>query len=173
MPPRGVARTFCGLCVSRRTRGKAKVAKELAAARLKSRKSDLNPSSWWLDRVDARILEIVGRSLANQSDAAPFLRSHRSPSRPFLRDSMHGEIELAPQMSNLRAEHVAGQACEWTRTSGTFARVAEQKCDCGSQHVGRSGTQSRSNPIASEHAPSVGAGRGDPPQRASLTVAIV
>src|SRR5215475_7661621 len=63
-----------------------------------------------LDRVDARVLQLVGPQFGHQPDAASLLTLIDHQSATFLRDRLHGEVELAAAVAAHRAEHLAGEA---------------------------------------------------------------
>src|SRR5215468_7474222 len=48
-----------------------------------------------LDRVDSRVPQLVGLQLRHQADAASLLKFIEHQSAAFLRDRLHGEVELA------------------------------------------------------------------------------
>src|SRR6266700_335907 len=63
-----------------------------------------------LDRVDSRVLQLVSLQLSHQADAAPLLVLIDEQSTAFLRDRLHGELQLAAAVAAQRAKHLAGEA---------------------------------------------------------------
>src|SRR6202008_1503351 len=56
-----------------------------------------------LDRVDSHVLQLVSLQLGHQADAAPLLVLIDEQSTAFLRDRVHGQLQLAAAVAPQRA----------------------------------------------------------------------